>query len=188
MADDRRPDWEYWKEVPNWTILEAVTLSMDRDPEDKQSNWAEFLGSTKFKKRLSLAMRNLDDNGKLTVTWTVPGDRAKWEVTHASFAAQAVGWWKGDVPPELAALAEPVKRDAEIREWPWGSRETKLLGHLAEAAKELWCRYDPTDATTAPTNIQVQDFLINRNVSKRVAEIMAQILRADKLPKGNHKR
>ena len=53
MADDRRPDWEYWKEIPNWTILEGVTLSMDRDPEDKQSNWAEFLGSTKVKKRLS---------------------------------------------------------------------------------------------------------------------------------------
>ena len=140
-SEDRRPDWDYWKNVPNWTILEAVTLSMDRDTEDKQSNLAEFLGSTKFKKRLSLAMRNLDDKGKLTVTWTVPGDRAKWEVTHASFAAQAVRWWKSDVPHELAALAEATENPLTTKE------SHTLLIIIAGLCREF--RFDPEDRGAA---------------------------------------
>ena len=141
--------------------------------------------SPEFDKRFSLAIRNLkvlEARGRYDVD-----ELENCSMKLVKFTAVALSWnWK--IPPEMAALAEPDKRDAKILEWPWGSRETKLLGHLAEAAKELWSRYDPTDATTDPTNIQVQDFLINRKVSKRVAQVMAQILRADELPSGNHKR
>jgi hypothetical protein len=71
--------------------------------------------------------------------------------------------------------------------WPWGNHETVLLHHLAAAAKKFWTLYDPDDQSTAPTNNEVRDWLIKQGVGKRVAEIMAQILRADGLPKGPRK-
>ena len=193
-SEDRRPDWEWWGNVDEVTVIEAVALSMDIDPN--KLHYRKPPGtmgevevrdeSPEFEKRFSLAIRNL----KVLEAWGIGGVVGKLEyclVKLVKFTAVALSWnWK--IPPEMAAVAESDKRDAKILEWPWGSRETKLLGHLAEAAKELWCRYDPTDATTAPTNIQVHDFLIKRNVSKRVAEVIAQILRADELPSGNHKR
>ena len=193
MTQERKPDWEWWGNVDEVTVIEAVALSMDVDPN--KLHYRKPPGtmgvvevrdeSPEFDKRFSLAIRNLkvlEARGRYDVD-----EFENCSVKLVKFTAVALSWnWK--IPPEMAALAEPDKRDAKILEWPWGSRETKLLGHLAEAAKELWSRYDPTDATTAPTNIQVQDFLINRKVSKRVAQVMAQILRADELPSGNHKR
>ena len=193
-SEDRRPDWEWWGNVDEVTVIEAVALSMDIDPN--KLHYRKPPGtmgavevrdeSPEFDKRFSFAIRNL----KVLEAWGIGGVVGKLEyclVKLVKFTAVALSWnWK--IPPEMAAVAEPDKRDAKILEWPWGSRETKLLGHLAEAAKELWSRYDPTDATTAPTNIQVRDFLIKRKVSKRVAQVMAQILRADELPSGNHKR
>ena len=192
-SEGRRPDWEWWGNVDEVTVIEAVALSMDIDPN--KLHYRKPPGtmgevevrdeSPEFEKRFSLAIRNLkvlEARGRYDVD-----ELENCSMKLVKFTAVALSWnWK--IPPEMAALAEPDKRDAKILEWPWGSRETKLLGHLAEAAKELWSRYDPTDATTAPTNIQVQDFLINRKVSKRVAQVMAQILRADELPSGNHKR
>lgn len=198
MSDDRRPDWNYWKNVPYWTILEAVALSMHIDPNKlRHRKPPGTMGvvdvrdeSPEFEKRLSLALRNLT-----TLSAGGIGDADEPElcrVKQAKFSAVALSWgWK--IPSEMAALASSenglaAKEAMPSKKWPWGSRETKLLGELAQAAKELWSRYDPTDTTTAPTNIQVRDFLMKRNVSKRVAEVMAQILRADELPKGNHKR
>lgn len=193
MTQERKPDWEWWGNVDEVTVIEAVALSMEVDPN--KLHYRKPPGtmgvvevrdeSPEFDKRFSLAIRNLkvlEARGRYDVD-----ELENCSMKLVKFTAVALSWnWK--IPPEMAALAEPDKRDAKILEWPWGSRETKLLGHLAEAAKELWSRYDPTDATTAPTNIQVQDFLINRKVSKRVAQVMAQILRADELPSGNHKR
>lgn len=69
--------------------------------------------------------------------------------------------------------------------WPWGTYETPLLRDLAAAVERLWVRYDPTDPTTAPTNEQVIQWLVEkRKVPQRVAEVMARILRAENAPKG----
>jgi predicted GNAT family acetyltransferase len=46
--------------------------------------------------------------------------------------------------------------------------------------------YDPEKPATAPTNDDVSDWLEKRGVAKRVAEVMAQILRADGLKAGSH--
>ena len=73
-------------------------------------------------------------------------------------------------------------------QWPWGSHETDLLKKLAAAANKFWKLYDPNDPTSAPTNKQVTDWLKEEHeVAARVAEIMAQILRADGLPSGPRK-
>lgn len=68
--------------------------------------------------------------------------------------------------------------------WPWGERQTVLLRHLAAAAEKFWTLYDPDDHSTAPTNDEVADWLIKRGVASRVARVMAQVLRDDRVPAG----
>ena len=118
MSDDRRPDWNYWKNVPNWTILEAVALSMDIDP--KLVNYRTYRPlygkevtkrdeSPEFEKRLSLAIENIEN---LAVK-AVAGEYEKWKITRASFSALTRSLkWK--VPPQMKARAEPDKREVEI--------------------------------------------------------------------------
>lgn len=79
---------------------------------------------------------------------------------------------------------EPQDRLAVKAAWPWGDHQTKLLGHLAEAARRWWVNVDAADNTTAPTNQQVSDWLKKRGVGKAMADKMATILRADELPAG----
>jgi len=71
--------------------------------------------------------------------------------------------------------------------WPWGDHDTTLLQHLAAAAERFWKRYDPTDATTAPTNQTVSEWLQGRGVSSRIAETMASMLRPEGLKTGPRK-
>ncbi len=82
--------------------------------------------------------------------------------------------------PDLATFAPEQPHSV----WPWGDHTTDLLEHLAAAADRFWKFYDPTDPSTAPTNKQVEDWLIERKVSLRVAGIMAQMLRPTDLPAG----
>lgn len=71
--------------------------------------------------------------------------------------------------------------------WPWGNYETKLLRELAAAAERFWTNYDPADPGTAPTSEQVENWLVDRKVPMRTAQIMAKILRADGLRPGPRK-
>lgn len=85
-------------------------------------------------------------------------------------------------------FASRTKKEAAVREWPWGKYETELLRHLSAAAKNFWNLYDPDDISTAPTNAQVADWLRKEcKVSDRIAQSMATILRADDLPSGPRK-
>ena len=86
-------------------------------------------------------------------------------------------------PPKLADIASP--RPAG---WPWGKYETELLHHLAAAVNKFWKNYDPSDPTTAPTNDQVIDWLVEQGVSKTIASAIATILHADGLPRGPRKK
>lgn len=84
----------------------------------------------------------------------------------------------------LAQAAEPTTNKTNERRWPWGDHHTELLGHLEDAARRFWMNVDPTDNTTAPTNETVSEWLQKRGVSKRMADMMASMLRADGLPTG----
>jgi hypothetical protein len=102
-----------------------------------------------------------------------------------------VGWLKAigmksvyqfDLRQELPAS------HMELGRWPWGNHHTELLGHLAAAAQRYWVKYDPTDATTAPTNKDVAEWLIaNHKVSQKMADAIASMLRPDGLPTGPRK-
>jgi hypothetical protein len=84
------------------------------------------------------------------------------------------------------SLAEPQDSTSPTRasHWPWGSHHTELLGQLEAAAQRFWVNFDPADNTTAPTNEVVAAWLVERGVSRRTADTMASILRADGLPTG----
>jgi hypothetical protein len=86
----------------------------------------------------------------------------------------------------LASKGGLTSRGANWR-WPWGAHETALLRHLAAAGDHFWANYDPSDTTSAPTSEEVKAWLKKRDVADRVAEVMAQILRADGLAKGPRK-
>lgn len=69
--------------------------------------------------------------------------------------------------------------------WPWGSHHTESLSHLEAAARRFWVLYDPLDATTAPTNAEVSQWLQqSRRVSRTKADAIASMLRPDDLPTG----
>jgi len=82
------------------------------------------------------------------------------------------------LPPPVAKLV------SDPSHWPWGQHHTALLGHLDAAARQFWSNYDPSDITTAETNTRVAAWLVGRDVSQRMADSMASILRADGLPTG----
>ncbi len=92
-------------------------------------------------------------------------------------------------PSALTALASRAVTDSAdtTSAWPWGTHDTKLLRDMAAAADALWKNYDPAQPDTAPTNDQVETFLMKRGVGKTMAEKMATILRADGLPPGPRK-
>lgn len=92
------------------------------------------------------------------------------------------GEWRG----ERAARNKTLFDSADtMAQWPWGEYETSLLRKMAAAAQRFWVdNYDPTDRTTAPTNVQVSDWLRSQGVADRTADVMASILRVDGLPTG----
>lgn len=91
--------------------------------------------------------------------------------------------------PSLDILEFADGLESTRSKWPWGNHETSLLRQLADAATEHWSGYDPTQPKrTAPKNSTVSNWLMNKKVSKKLAEAMASILRADGLspgPRGN---
>lgn len=86
-----------------------------------------------------------------------------------------------------ARIAELQGQLAATNRWPWGNHSTELLDNLAAAADQFWKPYDPSGQTAAPTNKQVKAWLIDRGVADRVAEIMAQMLRASDPTSGPRK-
>ena len=78
---------------------------------------------------------------------------------------------------------------ATAHQWPWGVYETALLRQLATTVERYWVAYDAAEPSTANKSEDVAAWLReqrvnNKPIAKRVAEVMAQIVRADGLPTG----
>jgi hypothetical protein len=72
--------------------------------------------------------------------------------------------------------------------WPWGGYETKLLRLLPLVYKAHWENYDPVQPHTAPKSEAVEEWLVsNHDTPRRVAEVIAQLFRADELPRGRQR-
>lgn len=89
----------------------------------------------------------------------------------------------GSKPAPLGGAG--IAATAPATRWPWGDHHTEALGHMEAAAQRFWVNYDPADASTAPTNQRVVDWLRQeRTVSPNLAKSIASILRQDGLPSG----
>lgn len=102
------------------------------------------------------------------------------------------GWRVNDEPPPQSKPLLEIKADArpdlDGGAWPWGSHNTKLLEALAKTADRWWKNYDPGDATTAPTNEAVTQWIVEQKIaSDNIARAIATILRADGLRMGPRK-
>ncbi|MGB8296030.1 MAG: hypothetical protein WCG85_11435 [Polyangia bacterium] len=142
-----------------------------------------------FSSRLEVAL--MADRTDLQLHWVSDDDRDTAMIRLCDFAKWALDMeqrsldlWK-ELPQDFKVLAveKPAPR------WPWGKHTTELLGHLAEAGKYWEEKYDPAFPATAPTNKDIEDLLMARKwkeqrFPKRVAQVMAQILRADKVKAG----
>jgi hypothetical protein len=197
-------DWAQWLSNPALPVKlwEGVVLSLEVDPANirhidqesakRSARWIQAhdrnphvvlnddvlvidddIDVQAFRKRLLLAERGF-------------GGGSESLVRLCDFAARAIDL-RWTIPDEFTVLAQAQEKSVAggvQQRWPWGSHDTKLLGHLAAAGDKFWKLYDPTDSTTAPFNETVTSWLRERGVPIRVAEIMAQILRADNLPSG----
>lgn len=82
----------------------------------------------------------------------------------------------------------PVESMPSGNRWPWGQHSTNLLDSLEKAARRFWVNYDPSDATTAPTNEAVSTWLQSEcKLSRKMGDAIASILRADGLATGPRK-
>jgi hypothetical protein len=181
LSPQRRPDWSAWKGVKQIKLWHAVALACDLDPY-------QFTAISRLPARfgdlLLLAKSSLSGQSILKPILICPDRIEETEVAPSNFGA----WAKSiryPLPAEFPWQDEPVLPLS--REWPWGTRETELLRHLAQAANLFWQNYDPTDPSTAPTNNDVVKWLVKQGVARRTAEVMATILRADGLPSGPRK-
>ena len=213
MTQDRKPDWDFWSNVPDLTIMEALVLSMEHEPKHlgdrPDGGWraGSLPASPEFKHRFELVKRNLR-------TLSVSGIDERYElkdcwVERSKFAAVTRSWgWK--IPPEMAAWAEPDERDAEILSLKqhvealtkerdsWESEAAEVqkqlkagrdhysekLATLIQAARTFWANADPHDRQTHSENPEVIAWLMKNGYSSILAKKGATIIRPKWAPIG----
>ncbi len=118
-------------------------------------------------------------------------DKKKSEFGAQRFSREEVSRWLTAIGMKSVYQfdrIQPQPIEQASGRWPWGDHHTELLGHLEATARRYWQNYDPTDATTAPTNKDVAEWLVNeRKLSQKTAESIASMLRPDGLPTGPRK-
>lgn len=182
-------DWSYWANLATVHYRDACILSLGFDPRSIKGNALPRDLDATIKRRAAIADSNLGHGLPPHCTDADryydrhPGTGVRLAEFRAwGEALPAPFTFPGELPK--ATMLEPL---APASRWPWGDHETDLLQKLASAADRFWKRYDPTDATTAPTNDAVAAWLKEQGVADRNAQVMATILRADNLPTGPRK-
>lgn len=185
---DRPCDFARWARTDSWSLDEAAFILSGREPPQRDSP-LPYAVPHDYEK-IERWLRDSIEDGTLAVEQDKSGD--VWASPRAILA-----WGKREGFPidetldklidEATTIKPAPEKTLHEQRWPWGNHETELLRKLALATERFWKLYDPDDPTTAPTNEQVSQWLVQQGVASRVSEIMAQILRADSLPKGPRK-
>ena len=184
-------DWSYWANLAVVDYKDACTLSRGFEPRTVNAAVLPPELAAEIQRRQAIAADHL--GGSLPAHST-RSDRY-YERDASGVRLTEFRAWAESLPtpftfpdtfPRATAPAQDAQSHAPAR-WPWGDHETELLRKLAAAAEKWWKNYDPTDATTAPTNKSVADWLKEQGIADRNAQVMATILRADNLPTGPRK-
>lgn len=193
------PNWQYWCNLADVELLQAVELSLNLEP-----GWLCGAGvyCEEIHGKLPIAVKMRRDIASSHVTaGTLACERRLLPTNEFPFHGSQLECvvltefrkWGESLPvpftfPDEFPRAQETKVSHQSKSrWPWGDHETDLLRKLATAAEKFWKLYDPADATTAPTNQAVVDWLKSEGVAERNAQVMATILRADGLQTGPRK-
>ena len=193
-------DWDKWRIMPRLLLWEAAALSCDQPPEAAKNHlrlnnldseianplraaWASL-----FNDRIEMLRRNTTKGNALYLKGAHFYPNSNFlELDTVQFATfvRDHAW---QVPSELVALASApqIAAVAAINsKWPWGDYETDLLRLLPLVYESHWRGYDPKRPASAPKSLVVENWLVQEHKApKRVAEVIAQIFRADALPNG----
>jgi hypothetical protein len=184
-----KPDWPGWSRTKRCQLWQAIALACNVDPNigglhDFMRRATEDRARTPLPAKIS----ELLESAKSAVgsgTFKVAGNRdanlIQREIELSDFATwlQLIGH---ETPPEFHWTPQDLENGPLL--WPWGKYQTTGLRLLAGAANKYWKHYDPGDSSTAPKNAEVEAWLIEQGISKRRAEVIASLLRADDLRTG----
>lgn len=206
-------DFDHWGKMAYWSLDEGIALCFGKDPRAVNWGMVNpYVNVSPFAKQFADA-REIASRAALVneiAQSNIPGPFIAWakrvglplpaELETKVAERGPIVDWRTVFEQEHTAHAATVQeantriaklereaaeaKDAAAHRWPWGSYETNLLQKLDEAVKRFWVGYDPADPSTANTNDTVKDWLKQQGVSDRVAEVMAQIIRADGLRTG----
>jgi hypothetical protein len=181
-----KPNWTLWADMTHVSIDNAVALSCNLEPTSigkfPASALAGEKGFAEYQRRQKIAASQLAANRILGVLQDA--DLYSPSIELSVFRAWAERLQRPFTFPAEFPKASSIPSPTAVGSWPWGDYETKNLRLLADAAAKFWKNYDPSDPSTAPKNKVVSEWLVEKNVARRVAEVMAHILRADGLRTG----
>jgi hypothetical protein len=189
------PDWRQWARKHKAKLWQAIALLCELDPARLESPGSPGSLDTvfvqpppKFSSLLGLAKAGIGAGllkpDKLDSEYL---EESEIDLTVFASWANATGLAFPDGFPWQPEINMDTK-NMDTKNWPWGRYETELLRKLAQAANRFWKNYDPADISTAPTNQQIEEWLIGQKVTRPSAKAIATILRADGLPTGRRKK
>ena len=190
-------------EFGNLIVSEVILARMKSDYDTTWHGFAfeapEYWPVTLPSEMMNIMVKNLTmHHGKASfMKWLLDNEEANFQAQR--FTREDIQLWlnKGQLPSKyqfknIADLATDVPLEKHelhrAGRWPWGDHHTELLGHLEATACRYWKNYDSKDATTAPINKDVAEWLVTeRKLSQKMADSIASILRQDGLPTGPRK-
>jgi hypothetical protein len=199
---DQEPDWRYYPQLSQVSVGQAVALACNIDPAcfgDDDS--FKYQGTSReYGLRLGIASNHVKGKSLPVIESDVHSTTDYYSIvslTAFSLWARKMEW---TIPQQLSSLADaaiakhrkettarvevPKPQISGVPTWPWGAHSSKLLDALAGAVQEFWTKYDRNSPRSAPTNKKVIKWLEARGVSRRNAEVIAKIIRADDAPRG----
>jgi len=186
----QKPAWDTWIKTSKVRLWEAVLLACNISTRSEFEPSGPAIEASMddinvaapqgYKTLMQLALAAVGA-GVLKPSPGVGKDITQKEVDMADFTSWLISI-RHQLPDGYPWTPRALKPGQH--QWPWGTYQTKSLEVLARAVDALWKNYRPDDPTSAPTNLQVKEWLVLNGVSGNQADTIATLIRADDLPTG----
>lgn len=185
--------WDMWHTERFLELWQAACLACDVDPSNFDPyGFPSEAGLDALNKPVPGAVNDLLEltKGAVGSGFLALENSGNTGLLHRTVSMQTFAGWLGSIKhpipsgfPWKAGNLTPGNL-----QWPWGNHQTKELLLLALAADRFWKNFNPLDPSTAPTNNQVIDWLIQSEGATEVAaKRIATMLRPETLPTGRRK-